>query len=456
MMNNPKMLRSLPGFENAPEDALPYGASISGQVGALAETLRKESHLDSMMGEYMKMLKTGSTAQTDITDYIRGRDEYLNEVQGLIDDFKDQAVNMDMANPVIKQRAAQYQNYLYTLKGRQNKRYSEFLQASVTDFANRIDAQKQMIDMTSQDLKQQIEFKAGLAVDEYNRYYTILTDMYNQALGLPELEASRAQAKADLVSTVASIIGDASDAASAIEFSEGYIKTRKYLDEALLDSDGNMLPTSRNFADVWAQNSTPYGAVPEEHRAAIAESWKNAYQSDFLNVENTADAFDLLDTYIYGLDQYLRDNGANYGEDGKLVDYNPDIQGQYQALKLGVYGSAVEAAKRDMMEEDKVKALRKAVKDLIGVGVFNTAESSKQEFISQNSKGGLGYKFLSALFDAYEALIKAEGGNKKAAWQLYADSMLLEEDPGIDSVSDPDLLNNVLAVIAAQGMAMPL
>lgn len=439
MMNDPKLLRSLPGFENVPEDALPYGASLAGQVQALAETLRKESGIDSMMSEYMKRLNAGATIQEDLTDYIRGRDEFLNETQGLIDNFKDQMTNMDMANPVIAQRAKQYNDYLYTLKGRQNKRYIEFLNASVKAYETDMTNRKQAIDMVAGDLQREIEFKSTLTIDEFNRYYSALSDMYTQASGLPELEASRAQAQATLVTTMIGAVKDSIGSADTVDYSENYRDALKYANDTLMDKDGNMLPSSRNFASVMIENGSRDSGVAPEYLKAVTTAWERGMQSDFFNnAKSTAEATQMLNDYLYGLDQFAAQFGAST---------DSDVAALYNKLKSTARGAAADAIKKSLVASGGASEIRSAVEDLTRHGWFKKTPS-RDDFLNSHTSANLDRSFLDKLYSAFEQYIADNNGNLDVAWQFYTDKSKYSSDPGLSNINDQDLVNNILANIA--------
>jgi len=446
MMNDPKELRKLPGFGNVPDDALPYGASISGQVGALAETLRKESGLDSMMSEYMKRLDSGASLETDLTDYIRGRDEFLNETQGLIDNFKDSMLDMDMANPVIAQRAKQYNDYLYTLKGRQNKRYIEFLNASVTTYENEMNNRKASIEMVSADLQRQIEFKGSLAVDEYNRYYTILTDMYQQAAGLPELEMQRQQSQANLLSTITGTIGDTVSSSSGVEYDENFRDAVKFVKSSIYDNEGGMLPSSRNFLSVMNEFASNDSGVGRDYLKAVTDTWTKGMQSDFAtNAVTTQEAMRLLDLYRAGIDQYknAQDNIGYATEEDQMI-----VQRQYETLIGMAEFASMDATRRSLSTSESTTALRAAVDALVRNG-WVRGTPSRADWLADHAGDTLDRSFLDRLYTEYENFINANGGDLDTAWKFYSGNST--SDPGLSSISDQDLLNNIILAMSGQG-----
>ena len=459
-MNDPKMLRELPGFENVPDAALPWGASLSGQVGALSDTLRRESGLDAMMSEYIRRLDMGNNLKNDLTDYIRGRDEYLNETQDLIDDFQEKMIDMDMANPEIAQRAKMYNNYLYTLRGRQNKRYVEFLNSSVEAYGNEMESRKSAIEMVSNDLENQIKRKTDLAVTEYNRYYTALTDMYQQASSLPELEMSRAQAQAQIMTTVASIIDDGTENLSIDDnFNEGYQDAVKWVGENILGDEGAMIPSQRNFGAVWANLAEGTGGVNAEYLSAVPYVWEKGMVKDFSNAQSTSEALSLLDEYATGIDAFLEAfGGTERDEQGNIINFSPEVYSEAQRLSSRARNAMQDAVKKSLMGEseggvNKVETLREAIRFLTRNGWLRKTPS-REDFLNRYSSQ-INSDLLGRLYDEYVEFIEANNGDLNAGWLFYTDGTP-KSDPGIDNLDATTFLNNVINKISFSGMTEPL
>lgn len=187
MLSNPDAMRKLPGFANMPADAIPTGASLAGQVEALSDTLKKEYGLDELLNQKNTMIKNGATLTTDLTDYIRGRDQFLNQTQGMIDQYTNKMRTMDLANPNVAGRANQYMNYLYELRGRQNKRYVEFLNSSVGMYNAQLQDVSNNYDKALSAYESELTLKSNVTQTEYQMYYTALTGMYNAAQQAPIL-----------------------------------------------------------------------------------------------------------------------------------------------------------------------------------------------------------------------------------------------------------------------------
>lgn len=193
MMNNPDQLRKIPGFENVPDSALPHGAGLAGQVNALSQTLRTEYGLDQLLNEKNDMIHQGANLQGDMTAYIRGREQFVNQTQGLIDDFtaKSAQGKMDLSNPNNARNADAYLNYLYELRGRQNSRYIDYMNTSITSFNAQLADISNTYDKNLAAYQQDFQLKSAITQEQYQNYYNALTGMYNAVLNAPTILAQR-------------------------------------------------------------------------------------------------------------------------------------------------------------------------------------------------------------------------------------------------------------------------
>lgn len=82
------------------------------------------SELKGMSGNFVETL----------TEYMAGRDEYSKVIDKMIDSAKSGLMSVDMSDKASVDEYNNNLNYLYTLKGRQNGRYSNYLKASVADY----------------------------------------------------------------------------------------------------------------------------------------------------------------------------------------------------------------------------------------------------------------------------------------------------------------------------------
>ena len=238
-MNDIETLKKL--FPGVPEDQLPVGASLSGQIDGLSTALKKEYDLDALRNRMSNMQHSGATLQDNIKDYVRGKDEYVSYVDGLIDESNNRLLGMDTANPEVRNNMENYQKYLSMMKGRQNQRYIDYLNTSINqynaDLTNVTNNYNSALDLYNTELKT----KATIAQEDYNRLYTTLVDMYNTVSEAPDKALNRQLLQQQLYNAQAQALIDVTTALGNKNSAKYWEEQSKYKDN-IIDKDGNVLP----------------------------------------------------------------------------------------------------------------------------------------------------------------------------------------------------------------------
>lgn len=200
------MSRSLPElramFPGVPDDQLPHGASLAGQIADLQNTLKKETGLDNWLNQRQQLIDRGQTLTPDLTDYIRGRDEYIKNIDSMIDNTKNTLLNTDVSDPQVQKRLGDYMNYLYVLKGRQSKRYTDFLNSSIDQHNAQLTEVDNMYNQAKDLYTNELATKTAITQEEYNRWSTMLSDIWgavhaqNDPNAIADLDYKRAQTNA--------------------------------------------------------------------------------------------------------------------------------------------------------------------------------------------------------------------------------------------------------------------
>ena len=140
----------------------------------------KASHgLDSQLDMLMKMSNQSMTVDKDLQAYIRGKDEYLGQVDKMIDDYTTQYANTDMSNPYVAKRAENYLNYLTVLQGRQNTRYTNFLNLAIASNTNNLKQTQALYDSTYEKANEEYLDTKASYTESYDDIKAMLKDMYN-------------------------------------------------------------------------------------------------------------------------------------------------------------------------------------------------------------------------------------------------------------------------------------
>jgi hypothetical protein len=249
-------LKTLPGFESLPATSLNGPATLSGRYDELEKATRKANMLDEFLNQYNNKAKVGTKIESNLNDYIRGRDEFLNETDALLEKFKDQTLKMDLADPTINKSAQQYSNFLYELRGRQNKRYVEYVKTSVEEYNGQVETAKNMYNLALDNYKSDLQTKGAILQEEYNTMFGALTEMYETVSNAPAkgLELLKAQQELYTASIKA-----AKDAAAITSESSGQNQIYKDLEDAkAIDSEGRWIPNNYSILGV----SNPLLFVP--------------------------------------------------------------------------------------------------------------------------------------------------------------------------------------------------
>ena len=387
-------------FPGIPDDQIPAGASLERQLGDLKGTLQKEYQLDTLLNNKNNLIKSGATLPGQLEDYIRGRDEYINGVDKMINTVKGDAAGQNILTPDAQARSNKELNYLYTLKGRQNKRYIQFMNSAITehnaDLAS-VDAQYNTAMTAYQDA---FNTQGTIVQGDYNRYYTMLTDLYNQVETAPDKVTSREYAQEQLNAAKLANIDAVTGKTKSAKDIDIYTEMNKYKDY-MVDKDGNLLPDvnlTDKIKQVASQNMDPNGVI-ELAGTGISKG---------LAATSGSDPFPTISKYKTMISNLKSDLAAS-GQTGI------DISGLEQTLK-----SQAAAPVADYLKT-KSAAIVNAVNDLTGKGWFVKPKTlaDKAAFI-KNYGAQLGDTNLaSSIFDAYEVALKAGGNNNDNVKSLF-------------------------------------
>jgi hypothetical protein len=239
-LNRPDYLKTLPGMSGFSDEALSGGASLQERLTEVQKATRSEFDLDQKLGQLTNLINSGVGLEGRLTDYIRGRDEFLNETDQMLESFKDQVLTMNMADPLVRNSAEQYSNYLYELRGRQNKRYVEFLNSSIDVYNSQLQASENLYNNAFDAYERALNRETAIATDEYNMIYTGLTELYNSVLNEPKRLLELQQMQNQVNSTALENLKDAYDQANTDNlWNQDYLDALENLKKAnIIDSDG--------------------------------------------------------------------------------------------------------------------------------------------------------------------------------------------------------------------------
>lgn len=183
MMADINKFRKLPGMENTPADALPVGGSLTRQTQKVESALREEMGLNQKVDNLKKLSERGLTIEDNLNDYVMARDKYLKNIDSMIDGAKSSMIDMDLGNPYVADRMNKYMNYLYILKGRQTKRYANFLDSAIRQHNYELTRAQNDYNTTLDSFNRELASQKAITAEDYNRLNGMLQDMYTNVAG---------------------------------------------------------------------------------------------------------------------------------------------------------------------------------------------------------------------------------------------------------------------------------
>lgn len=199
MLGNKEQLKKLPGFEGLSDEELPYGASLTRTIGNLEDTLRKESGLTEIENKLKNKQNQGLSITTDLTDYITARDENISTIDNMLDKTKETMAGMDLSDPGLSRRMKNYTNYLTVLKGRQQKRYVDYLNMGINQFNNELTQIKNDYTSLKNSFDNELKTKTAITTEDYNRFSNALKNMYSNLEGKEQKEYEKNLMKISLL-----------------------------------------------------------------------------------------------------------------------------------------------------------------------------------------------------------------------------------------------------------------
>lgn len=379
-LQNPALLQSLPGMQGM------QGGLLSERINDIKAAARMESHLDTFMNNFLNLQDQGIGLEGRLTDYIRGRDEFLNQTNGMLEDWKDKMVTTDMSDPKNRRQSEMYTNYLYELRGRQNKRYIEFLKTSIDEYNVKLNSAYRGYETALNQYQQTLERDVPVAQEEYQFMLGALTDMYNNVKNAP-MEAMQMQlAQAQLRAAQMSAAKDAADlyGTNNIDIST-YVSKLKNL--GYITSDNKWNPGA-SIQDAETLNAL---GIPDVAFYQIMTTLGR-------NGMTMADDKGMLP----GASQ-IKDIGGNLlGNLNYLAGLNPDNIPMAQNAMMNVQNSMVGALMRNgELATSKAQIVKDAANYLStsSPGIFNWSKApSLDQFLKKFEGSGLGSDFLNSMY----------------------------------------------------------
>ena len=435
-MNDINALREL--MPGVPDDQLPVGASLTGQIVDIKDALKKEYDIEGLTNRLNQKISQGSTLESDLNDFIRGKDEYLNQVDGMLTTARKSA--LDMSGGPDAGVMANYVDYLTTLKGRQNKRYIEFYNGAISQYNGELTALQSQLQTQTGAYEEELKDRSSIKQDDYNRIFSSLTEMYNAAEDAPRKQYELGILQSQYY-TAAGDMG--SDSTSAI--SDKWINEFGNLSNqgVFLDKDTKtFLPSVTSLEPVLegiiSNGQVNVGGGLRIIGEAIGNDLAsgsqdvNAYMTKVKKYEKM-----LIDLKSQSMDPAIQ---ARYG-----ADFSPAIDN----LAANLAGAAGDGISTYILQNSK--KVKDAMHPLVaGSGMFGMGGKPTRDNFVKKTGSGLSADMLGRLYDYYDVINAADpsGATMKQLIAFPDDKFASTVSQGLGQT----LFNGVSATQSLQGM----
>jgi hypothetical protein len=401
-------------FPNVPLEDLPMGASLARQVVDLKGRVKQELGLNELENKMNQIQSRGYTILPTLTDYVRGRDEYLGEIDNMIEDTKTKITSMDLSDPTLNKSMSDYMNYLYVLKGRQNKRYGDWIQQSIDTHNAEVNSINDQYKIVSQRYQDEVASQAAITQEDYNNWKTTLTEMYNSIDGAENKQLETQTLKAQLQKTYLDMAIDAVGA-KGNKLDQSYLGDKdKYFDiiggvkqnaVGPIGSDGkptNIYSERAMDIDQMMNQAEAAGLDPEGVVYWLANSYFPSYVKDEISKGNINEPIDFYGNMI-----------KNFANSSSRTNTLQDASTLINTL-ITSFDSGLD----NYLKNENVKGnIKDVLDDLTSTKWFSgkqkyDSSTSRDEFL-ENNKGRLPDDVLNKIFDTYEVNVLEAGANPK-------------------------------------------
>jgi len=252
-----------------------FGGGIDQYIADLDEKLKKDFNLTGLENELTTLKNQKKNFIPTLTQYVQGKDEYLGFINEMIDQTEAQLLKEDMGNPAVANSYNNYLSYLYTLKGRQNQRYGNFLDSAITEYNTDVENTQSHYDNVYKRYSEAITRQGTIAQNEYNNLYNTMADLYTNLEEAPNKLLTTQLMQQQLA---AARTANAKSGLQTGTLDEDYYKNLATYSKDITDSEGGLDFTkipNNGLTGFFEQNYISGGseaAMTEAIRRAIAKT----------------------------------------------------------------------------------------------------------------------------------------------------------------------------------------
>lgn len=215
-----------------------FGGSIDQYITNLDAKLKKDFNLAPLETELTNLKSQGANLVPTLQNFMKGKDQYLSFIDKMIEQTEGSRSTTDMGNPAEANFYNNYLNYLYTLKGRQNQRYGNFLNSAIADYNADLTRVQSNYETTYKNYENAITRQGTIAQNEYNNLMTRMASLYTEVENAP-MKAQNLIAITQQNENNALILAQ-SAAEQAGKTDPNYYKNLPIIQKNLLDKDDKL------------------------------------------------------------------------------------------------------------------------------------------------------------------------------------------------------------------------
>ena len=253
-----------------------FGGGLQEYLDGIDTKLKNDFGLVPLETELSRLKAAKNNLVPTMQSYIRGKDQYLSAIEKMIDSAEGELLKEDMGNPAVANSYNNYLTYLYTLKGRQNARYGNYLNAAIDDYNAEVERTQSNYENVYNQYENMMTRKSAIAQTEYDTMYNAMSDMYTSLENAPMRLASLEALQLQNLETGSRI---ANDSLSPSRIDEDHMKDSAAYFKQITDSDGNL-----NMNRLTASGLEGlFSEIPPEKRMAMTSAISQAIKTTISN-----------------------------------------------------------------------------------------------------------------------------------------------------------------------------
>jgi len=287
-----------------------FGGNLSQYIEKIDKDLRTEYNLDELENELSDITSKKENFLPTLRNYIGGRDQYLKKINKMIDRYEEKVDEYDMSDPQTAKDYENYLNYLYTLKGKQTQRYTNYLNSSISDYNADVAKLENNYNTIYKRFETARTSKVDIAKEDYENLYNSMVGLYTSLEEAPtkfaNLKILNDQAGITTIDAFGNAIGGTTNT------DPDFLKKKKTYYDDLTDKDGGLDLTkisSGGLAEWFSQIENSQGNL-EAGRVAL----DSLMSKSLANTTSEEDKIKLVGTY-----KELITDLANSGDYGKQL-----------------------------------------------------------------------------------------------------------------------------------------